>query len=243
MNYNATTQKFFVEEVMDWAKKYFLAGKTRGLPDMELWAKEFLTSFAIELDLFASIIKHPSFAGEMERRVMTLLQKMNIFSWSFGRSAHCSPAIFPWIWPTTIDGKRKLPITRVFVGPGPAQQVSKISVGDLLLQCGYDGVPVELSSSSLSGAVSSPPAGTPLKSAPTHFLPNIILAVPRGTKPRGAGRPRASCKCGVYGLKELFDARNRVTGQIIQPCQLSNFFKSTPMTSSLSSLLRLYLLR
>jgi hypothetical protein len=146
MNYNATTQKFFVEEVMDWAEKYFLAGKSRGLPDMELWAKEFLTAYAIELDLFASIIKHPSFAGEIERRVMTLLRKDELLQLEFRQKRTLLARHLPLDLSTTIDGKRKLPITRVFVGPGHSQQVSKISVGDLLSQCGYDGVPVELSS-------------------------------------------------------------------------------------------------
>ena len=35
------------------------------------------------------------------------------------------------------------PISRIYVGPGPSHTVSKISVGDLLVQQGYSGVPVE----------------------------------------------------------------------------------------------------
>jgi hypothetical protein len=38
-----------------------------------------------------------------------------------------------------------LPLTRVYVGPGPNQRVSQVSVGDLLLKHGYAGVPIELS--------------------------------------------------------------------------------------------------
>jgi hypothetical protein len=45
-----------------------------------------------------------------------------------------------------VDGKRRLPITRIYVGPGPVQQVSKISVGDLLAKNGYEGIVIEKSS-------------------------------------------------------------------------------------------------
>jgi hypothetical protein len=38
-----------------------------------------------------------------------------------------------------------LPLTRVYIGPGPTQRVSQVSVGDLLLKYGYQDVPVELS--------------------------------------------------------------------------------------------------
>ena len=42
-------------------------------------------------------------------------------------------------------GVRLLPITRIYVGPGQSQKVSKISVGDLLVQRKYKDIPVELS--------------------------------------------------------------------------------------------------
>ncbi len=43
------------------------------------------------------------------------------------------------------NGMKLLPISRVCIGPSPAQRVTQVSVADLLLKFGYQGVPVELS--------------------------------------------------------------------------------------------------
>jgi hypothetical protein len=61
---------------------------------------------------------------------------------NFGKSKRCLRGISP-IDLRGDDGL--LPITRICVGPGPAQRVSQISVGDLLLKYGYVGIPVTLS--------------------------------------------------------------------------------------------------
>jgi hypothetical protein len=43
------------------------------------------------------------------------------------------------------DVGRRLPLTRLYVGPGPSQQVSRISAGDLILKHGYHDIKVEVS--------------------------------------------------------------------------------------------------
>ena len=92
-------------------------------------------------------MKHPKFAGEAERRVAVLYQASEhsqlIFRQKRTLLARHLPIDLAFEGP---DGIRRLPITRICIGPGPGQKVSRISVGDLLVQCGYEkDISVELS--------------------------------------------------------------------------------------------------
>ncbi|MGB9154438.1 MAG: hypothetical protein WCD70_15285 [Alphaproteobacteria bacterium] len=145
MNYDEQKQKFLVDDVLRIAEIYFLNGLKRGLTDIEKWAKDFLAAFALELDIFACIIKHPKFLGEAERRITTLLKPDEHPYLEFRQKRTLLARHLP-IDLTVISGEKKLlPITRIYIGPGPSQQVSRISVGDLLLKYGYNGLTVELS--------------------------------------------------------------------------------------------------
>lgn len=145
MNYEDEKHRFLVGDVMLLARKYFLDGLSRGLPDTEKWAREFLIAFATELDILACVIKHPKFSGEVERRITTLLQQGEHLALEFRQKRTLLARHLPLDLTIKTNGSRRLPITRVYVGPGPSQQVSKIGVGDLLLQTGYDGISVEMS--------------------------------------------------------------------------------------------------
>jgi hypothetical protein len=144
MNYEDSKHKFLVEDVMRIAEVYFLDGLKRGLSE-ERWAKEFLAAFSEALDIFACVIKHPKFSGAAERRITTHLQVDEHKLLQFRQKRTLLARHLPLDLTQGADGVKRLPITRIYVGPGPAQQVSKISVGDLLLQSGYSGVPVEKS--------------------------------------------------------------------------------------------------
>lgn len=145
MSYDEQKHSFLVNDVMRMAQTYFLDGLKRGLPDVEKWAREFLATFAIELDILACVIKHPKFFGEVERRITTLLQTGELKVLEFRQKRTLLARHLPLNLTLAVDGVRRLPITRVYVGPGPSQQVSKISVSDLLVKSGYDGIPVEVS--------------------------------------------------------------------------------------------------
>ena len=99
-----------------------------------------------ELDVIALMIKHPKFAGEKERRIATLLYAGEHTALEFRQRRTLLARHLPI--DLTIDvgaGNKRLPITRIYVGPGPSQEVSRISVGDLLLKFGYQNIPVEAS--------------------------------------------------------------------------------------------------
>jgi hypothetical protein len=145
MNYDEQKHSFLVKDVVRMAQVYFLDGLRRGLPDVEKWTREFLAAFATELDILACVIKHPKFSGEAERRITTLLQTGEHKILEFRQKRTLLARHLPINLTLAVNGVQRLPITRIYIGPGPSQQVSKISVGDLLLKTGYDGIPVEKS--------------------------------------------------------------------------------------------------
>jgi hypothetical protein len=145
MHYEDKGHQFLVDEVLRMAEQYFLQGVQRGLPDIERWAREFLAAFAVQLLPFESIIKHPKFDSEREHRILTVLQPGEHTQLEF-RQRRTLLARHLTIGLSVNSGTAKLlPLTRVYVGPGSAQRVSQVSVGDLLRKHGYDGLPVELS--------------------------------------------------------------------------------------------------
>jgi hypothetical protein len=141
MNYDLPKQQFLVDEVIGNAEKFFLAGSSK-FPDTERWAREFLAAFSWELDIFACLMKHPKFASENERRIVIPLQHDDFPRLEFRQKRTLLARHLP------IDLRsvnNLLPITRIFVGPGPAQRVSQVSVAALLQKSDYTNIPVELS--------------------------------------------------------------------------------------------------
>lgn len=145
MSYDKTAHDFLVDDVLRMATVYFQRGIKRGLTDLDKWAREFLVAYATELDIFSCIIKHPKFSAEVERRIMTLLQTGEHQALEFRQKRTLLARHLPLDMTVVGDSTKRLPITRIYVGPGPSQQVSRISVGDLLLKLGYQNVQVELS--------------------------------------------------------------------------------------------------
>lgn len=143
MHYEDAGHQFLVGDVLRMGQEYFFQGVQRGLPDIERWAREFLAAFAAALDPLAAIIKHPKFSSEKEHRIVTHLQPGEHTQLKFRQRRTLLARHLP------IDVKvgtpKLLPLTRVYVGPGPTQRVSQVSVGDLLRKHGYEGLPIELS--------------------------------------------------------------------------------------------------
>jgi hypothetical protein len=140
MNYEEARQTFLVEDVIANAKLYFLDGAKK-FADTERWATEFFEAFSWELDIYACMFKHPKFAGERERRIITGFREEDLPDLIFSQKKTLLARHLP------IDLRLEsglLPISRIYVGPGPAQRVSQVGAGTLLKQKGYD-VPVVIS--------------------------------------------------------------------------------------------------
>src|SRR6185437_13341006 len=95
--------------------------------------------------IFASTTKHPAFETEAERRIVAPLQPGDVTRLEFRQKRTLLARHLPIDLTIDDGGIRRLPISRILVGPSPAQRVSQVSVGDLLLKLDYKGIPVELS--------------------------------------------------------------------------------------------------
>jgi hypothetical protein len=144
MGYADNIHNFIVADVIRCAEIYFKQGLSRHLP-ADPWAREFLAAFGNELSIISALVKHPKFSGESEYRISTHLQTGEHDQLIFRQKRTLLARHLPLDLAVQTDCERHLPITRIYVGPGPAQKVSKISVGDLLIQCKYQNIPVELS--------------------------------------------------------------------------------------------------
>lgn len=142
MNYEDFQHQFLAKDVITNAQAYFLAKATQ-VSDIQRWAREFLEAFSWEMDIYSCMIKHPKFKGELERRAVFPFHPQDLASVVFAQKRTLLARHLP-IRLTLDTGL--LPISRVYVGPGPAQRVTQVSVGDLLKQNGYgDSVKVERS--------------------------------------------------------------------------------------------------
>ena len=107
---------------------------------------EFVTEYAKQLSLVAANVKHSKFLSEVERRIVTFLFDADWDGLVFRQKRTLLAGHLPLDLTTVhAGGQRRLPITRILIGPGPAQKVSKISVANLLKQQKYNGTPVEMS--------------------------------------------------------------------------------------------------
>jgi hypothetical protein len=134
-----------VDGVLRAAQRFFQEGIQRGLPDIERWVREFLTAFSVVLDFFASIVKQ--FKPEREHRIAKHFQDTEQAALIFKQKHTLLARHLPLDFTIGQGSQKRLPITRIYVGPGPAQRVSQVSVGDLLRVSGYDDdkVSVEIS--------------------------------------------------------------------------------------------------
>lgn len=143
------------DDIVQWSEKYFVHGLTT-VPtrDREAWADVFALRWMQHLVWLAPVIKHPKFAGEREWRIIYQL-KPDDFSTKMGFVQKQSllsryiPLEFSDPDPTR-NGYTRLPITGVVVGPARHREISRISIGDLLISKGYNtpaevNVPVRLS--------------------------------------------------------------------------------------------------
>ena len=117
MNYDPVRQTFIVDDLLKNAEKFFMAGLSG--KDAQRWASEFLEAFSLELDIFACITKHPAFAAEHERRIILRLNPNETNRLEFRQKQTLLARHLP-IDLRGSDGL--LPITRICVGPGPAQR-------------------------------------------------------------------------------------------------------------------------
>ncbi|MGV8856623.1 MAG: DUF2971 domain-containing protein [Devosia sp.] len=104
---------------------------------VEPFSEALLAEVASGLDVVVSCVKHHKFEFEHERRITTKLLHGEHEQLVFIQKQTLLARHLPLsLLPTETD--KLLPIHKVMIGPGPAQGVTKIAVGDLLKKYGYD---------------------------------------------------------------------------------------------------------
>jgi len=140
LTYNEADQNAVSDEIIDAAVEFFKTGlKSRS--DREKWVRVFLDKFALAMGAVGATIKHPAFAAEREIRFVRPLYVGEEANLIF----RAKKTLLARHYPISLLVEGKMPIKEIIVGPGPSQEVSKVSVGDLLKRVGLGGVPVTLS--------------------------------------------------------------------------------------------------
>ena len=106
--------------------------------DRDAWMADYLTYWSDQLTPYAVLIKHPSFQTEAEWRCIRILRPEDALLLEFQQrqsmmSRHL-PRKFP---PPEHPDAKLLPISQIIVGPCRHREVSRISIGDLLLKASY----------------------------------------------------------------------------------------------------------
>ena len=84
-------------------------------------------------------------ACKIERRIVAVFHDTDRAALEFKQKQTLLARHLPIDLTIDKDGLKQLPLTRIYIGPGPAQRVSQVSVGDLLAKFGYRNIPVEIS--------------------------------------------------------------------------------------------------
>jgi hypothetical protein len=148
MQYADEKHRFVINDLLVNAEKYFKCGiLSKNIMEIEQWAIEFVIAFAVKLDIFASLTKHPSFIREMERRLVVPFLEIDRSEIVFRQKQTLLSRHLPIDITIQVDERPRLPLTSIYVGPGSssAQRVSQVSVDTLLRKHGYENVPVTIS--------------------------------------------------------------------------------------------------
>ena len=149
VEYDPTTQVAFLDEVINQTSHFFLDGlRKHRAPTTEEWLAEFLPFWSSHIAMFGPLIKHPKFSAEREWRLVYHFQdeaipRMRYLQRSSMMTKHVPLRLMMQ------DGKPRLPLTGIVVGPCRHKEISQISVGDLLRTYGYPVDQVQISTTKI----------------------------------------------------------------------------------------------
>ena len=137
IEYDEVEQNTFFDDLLKHTITFFLDGiNKQRAPTREEWAIDFLACWSWHIAFFAPMIKHPKFKEEREWRLLypfndEAIPRMRYLQRSSMLTKHVPIRLMMQ------DGKPRLPLKSVVVGPCRHVDISKISVGDLLKTYGY----------------------------------------------------------------------------------------------------------
>lgn len=146
--YKEDRQAIILDDILKWTIEFFRQGiANRRAPSEEEWIADFLPVWAEQVTAFATFLKHRSFESESEWRFVYFLKDTDLPKMTFLQKSSMMTRHVPLRLSVGPNGKPRLPLCGVTVGPCRHKEASKISVGDLLKKHGYDPdseVPVSL---------------------------------------------------------------------------------------------------
>jgi len=139
VNYDAALHVQIVDAVAAATVRFFLQGLTAAARTRTGWMQSFLTAWVVVIGYIAPVLKHPAFRDEREWRIFHPLQATDRPHMQYRQrrtlmSRHLPLRLFR---PGVPDDPKLMPIIEIMVGPSRHKNVSRISVGDLLLTQGY----------------------------------------------------------------------------------------------------------
>jgi hypothetical protein len=137
--YDSVTHLDIVTSVVKETVRFFNEGfAARPGIDREKWADAFLKVWRNELTYLTPIIKHWKFEAEREWRIIRMLREEDFPKLKFRQRQSMLARHLPLAlrFPETSTSPL-LPISSVRVGPSRHQEISKVSVADLLRGKGY----------------------------------------------------------------------------------------------------------
>jgi hypothetical protein len=138
--YKEEEHGYFIDEVAEATVKFFREGLQRyGTDTVDQWTGEFLNKWDLAITHVAPLIKHAAYKSECECRLSKALMVNELQEIRFQQKNTMLTRHLP-LHPQ-YEGQPspyRLPISEIIVGPCRHPHVSRISVGTLLQQCGYD---------------------------------------------------------------------------------------------------------
>jgi hypothetical protein len=137
IEYDPEEQAKFIDEIIEQTVHFFLDGlRKHRAPTSEEWLAEFLPFWSAHIAMFGPLIKHPTFSAEREWRLVYHFQDDAIPRMRYLPRNSMMTKYVP-LRLMMQDGKPRLPLTGIVVGPCRHKDISRISVGDLLRTHGY----------------------------------------------------------------------------------------------------------
>jgi Protein of unknown function (DUF2971) len=138
VEYDQDRQKLLLNDILDWTIKFYKEGLLEKNPSSkEEWIKEFLKAWADKVTAFAACLKHRSFKSEDEWRLLHFCVEGDVRKMHFLQKHSMMTRHIPIVFPEDEQGRSRLPISSVMVGPSRHKEVSVVSVGDLLAAYDY----------------------------------------------------------------------------------------------------------
>lgn len=151
VTYDQTSKNAVMSDILKWSEIFLMRGISASrAPTTDEWIEEFAAFWIEQLTYLAPLLKHESFKGEQEWRLIYQLRPSDLTNLRFTERATMMRRHLPLVFNEKDENDySSLPISGVMVGPKTYQKLTKIAVGDLLTTKGYSTEEVPVSASEI----------------------------------------------------------------------------------------------